>query len=996
MPGKCSFKEFWLTDEENKYSKWLRPVEDDQYKAYCTFCKSKFDISHSGLNGVKIHGKGKKHLELTSALLQVAGEVEPYLKIFQNDNPMLPFVHAELYSMARSIAARVLKREVIRNVKNSGQLLAIDVKNENLLSFSDVDIGFGAKKFCKNVKELDVQLFRKDCRHFLVEMFQKLIGPRSPLRKCMVKGASCLSPAVMTSGTLRVQRVNIALEQLTSNNHIAYIEAEHIRKNYLEICEQSSVQDELKTFDFNENRLDSFLFNILINAKACKALLSFCTMIFTMFHGNSAVERGFSVNKECLVENMKERSLISQRSIYSAVQSVGGIKNVEFTSGMLHAARRASSKRREAIEEMKKKESEEANRSKTTLETVNKLEAKKRKLLQQAEEEASALQTEIDLEKKRLRQIVYTPPKEFCGQKRSPKSHEFLFLQLSRHPVTWSLPLDNEYKPSGYKLYYRKPDGPQVGPILVGHDVTQYLLTRLDPQTWYEVMVLGISDKGDGEPGTQSILTLPLPGQQRVNSTGHLVGMLLPPSDLEAEPTSSTSINLTWTPATPGPLASYYTVSFSLVLGSSNASTDNYVRSTSHSVEINELKPHTLYEFKVRTHDQNNSHGPYSHSVECRTLEDVPGLITNVQWKPMNQTCVKVTWKYSNSDIKDYEVAVSSDPGLSVAEWRVVSVPAGRNSHELCDLSTNLHYFLKLRAITRTGEGHYTESLIITIPVGVAPVAPPLETGHHQGSLRGVVSASGALRGVLSVSGALRGVVSVSGALRGVVSVSGALRGVVSVSGALRGVLSVSGALRGVVSVSGLLIGLIVAVLCFCLLGVVVAYIWWRRCKLRQPSPEAHNTNGNGYYRDWERPRTEGHEMDYYCPSGATLDANLSSNDAHLDTKGGYPNGHANGLNYPLLSNGKVGALPQVVRDKTNVHITENPQYQQSSKLTSRSSEDCSHSQPLLPPSLNDRSEAEVTTSLEERNREVVLKSEEDLNATHDTSLGSTKHTLCR
>nr|CAD7429120.1 unnamed protein product [Timema monikensis] len=49
---------------------------------------------------------------------------------------------------------------------------------------------------------------------------------------------------------------------------------------------------------------------------------------------------------------------------------------------------------------------EDANRSKTTLETVNKLKAKKRKLLQQAEEEASALQTEIDLEKKRLRQIV--------------------------------------------------------------------------------------------------------------------------------------------------------------------------------------------------------------------------------------------------------------------------------------------------------------------------------------------------------------------------------------------------------------------------------------------------------------------------------------------------------------------------------------------------------------------------------------------------------------
>nr|CAD7261523.1 unnamed protein product [Timema shepardi] len=42
---------------------------------------------------------------------------------------------------------------------------------------------------------------------------------------------------------------------------------------------------------------------------------------------------------------------------------------------------------------------------KATLETVNKLEAEKIKLIQQAEEEASALQTEINVEKKRLRQI---------------------------------------------------------------------------------------------------------------------------------------------------------------------------------------------------------------------------------------------------------------------------------------------------------------------------------------------------------------------------------------------------------------------------------------------------------------------------------------------------------------------------------------------------------------------------------------------------------------
>lgn len=34
------------------------------------------------------------------------------------------------------------------------------------------------------------------------------------------------------------------------------------------------------------------------------------------------------------------------------------------------------------------------------------------------------------------------------------------------------------------------------------------------------------------------------------------------------------------------------------------------------------MKPYTLYEFKVRTHDHNNLYGPYSQTVECHTLED--------------------------------------------------------------------------------------------------------------------------------------------------------------------------------------------------------------------------------------------------------------------------------------------------------------------------------------------------------------------------------------
>lgn len=57
-------------------------------------------------------------------------------------------------------------------------------------------------------------------------------------------------------------------------------------------------------------------------------------IIYFMFHENSAIEGEFSVNKEYLVENLSEQSLISQRSVYCTVlfleimQSVLGTKSL--------------------------------------------------------------------------------------------------------------------------------------------------------------------------------------------------------------------------------------------------------------------------------------------------------------------------------------------------------------------------------------------------------------------------------------------------------------------------------------------------------------------------------------------------------------------------------------------------------------------------------------------------------------------------------------------
>ena len=55
----------------------------------------------------------------------------------------------------------------------------------------------------------------------------------------------------------------------------------------------------------------------------CKALKGWKVfiIIFTLSHGQAAVERGFSVNSELLVENLQEKILVPTRFMYSSVKS---------------------------------------------------------------------------------------------------------------------------------------------------------------------------------------------------------------------------------------------------------------------------------------------------------------------------------------------------------------------------------------------------------------------------------------------------------------------------------------------------------------------------------------------------------------------------------------------------------------------------------------------------------------------------------------------------
>ncbi|XP_069674943.1 protogenin-like [Periplaneta americana] len=461
--------------------------------------------------------------------------------------------------------------------------------------------------------------------------------------------------------------------------------------------------------------------------------------------------------------------------------------------------------------------------------------------------------------------------------------------------VTWSLSPENKYKPDGFRLYYRKLNSEKVGPINLTAITTQYLLGNLEPDSWYEVSVHGYYSEGPGESGLKAIHTLPLSGTDEAMAIPSMG--LEPPTNLEAEPISPISINLTWTPPQSAINVSYYTVGYRLVQSSHprNSSVYSYVSSTSNGVEVTCLKPHTLYEFAVRTHDHNNQHGPYSQKVECRTLEAVPSAVTDVQWRALNSSTIRVSWKepqHTNGVIKNYEISVFRVFGVTQNNVRSVNVSNSKLSTEITDLEPNTRYYMSVRAGTQAGMGPPSEKITITIPVVPPQVTPPNErppyshnpkTDQHLGIVVGVAIGVG------------------------------------------------------------------------CIILCAIAIVWRRRC-LKSASPEcsgagggatcgsgSHHVNGNGYYREWDRSPashahimatsapSETHEMDYFV-TAVTTNIPCDSNTDHLDTKGGYPNGQVNGLKHPLLTNGRI-PNGQASRDRSSVRIIENPQFSRGSNV---------------------------------------------------------------
>ncbi|KAJ8959576.1 hypothetical protein NQ314_006225 [Rhamnusium bicolor] len=320
------------------------------------FCQTRWvESSRAANRALLIFSDVKKYVndskvKLPSTVL-LATTLEPFLKKFQSDEPLGPFLYTEVQILLINLLEKFVKKDVIP--KDAKKILNINFKDsEILLPLNKIDIGFASRKLLKNITESKKHIFYKECRTFLIACVTKIVS-RSNLKYDIVKAISCLDPSLICNYPKKAeQRVRLTLEILYEKGVINSDLADKCKMQF-----NRCVIDYSNNFKMFEpcQRLDKFYTKLLSKHEEYQDFYKIIKIILIFSHGNAIVESGFSINKELLVENLHENSLIAQRIVYDNLLHKGGAENIDIDNKIINYCRIASRNYKDALEQKKER-----------------------------------------------------------------------------------------------------------------------------------------------------------------------------------------------------------------------------------------------------------------------------------------------------------------------------------------------------------------------------------------------------------------------------------------------------------------------------------------------------------------------------------------------------------------------------------------------------------------------------------------------------------------
>ena len=112
----------------------------------------------------------------------------------------------------------------------------------------------------------------------------------------------------------------------------------------------------LSGFDWGKDRLDVFYGQWLNKNKTYSSLWKVLIFSFVLSHGQSEIERGFNINDNLLVENLKTESLTAQKSVQDFINaSEVSVDKMEIDNVLIKSCKAAFSMYKQALEDKKRR-----------------------------------------------------------------------------------------------------------------------------------------------------------------------------------------------------------------------------------------------------------------------------------------------------------------------------------------------------------------------------------------------------------------------------------------------------------------------------------------------------------------------------------------------------------------------------------------------------------------------------------------------------------------
>lgn len=264
-----------------------------------------------------------------------------------------------------------MKDTALKEATTMQKLLQISINNPSLhKDASKIDIGFQAETLIRQLRgsdkitERQVLDVRMETKTFLVELLTKLLH-KAPVNHLLVRNMQCLDPRMMVSKKNQcVEKMKSILHTLAAANQVDVSICDKVLQDFREFLDVAAASSAFADFDPMSDRVDTLLYENIASKSAWKSLWHVIQILLVMSHGQASVERGFSVNKQVMVENMKAESVIAQRVIADSIRAAGGLEKIIITKELQMSASSARQRYLAYLDDQRKENESKTKASK--------------------------------------------------------------------------------------------------------------------------------------------------------------------------------------------------------------------------------------------------------------------------------------------------------------------------------------------------------------------------------------------------------------------------------------------------------------------------------------------------------------------------------------------------------------------------------------------------------------------------------------------------------